>query len=67
METLMKIVAALLMVVVIVLILSVPVWALWNWLIPTLFNGPEVTLLQSAGLTFLARFLFGTGTSNSSK
>ena len=37
-------------------------WAtmlLWNWLIPALFNGPEITYVQAAGLMILGRLLFG--------
>ena len=33
---------------------SLPFWLMWNWLIPTIFGLPEITLLQAFGLwTFL--------------
>jgi len=32
---------------------------LWNWLVPTLFGGPTVTLWQALGLLLLCRILFG--------
>jgi len=32
---------------------------LWNWLIPTLFNGPSVTYWQAFGLLLLGKLLFG--------
>lgn len=32
---------------------------LWNGLIPRLFNGPEITYLQAAGLMILGRLLVG--------
>ena len=32
---------------------------LWNWLVPTLFNGPEIEFVQSLGLLVLAKILFG--------
>lgn len=35
------------------------VMLLWNWLLPTLFGLPEVTLLQGFGLLVLGRLLFG--------
>ena len=31
---------------------------LWNWLVPTLFNGPEIEFVQSLGLLVLAKILF---------
>ena len=35
------------------------VMLLWNWLLPTLFGLPEITLLQGFGLFILGRLLFG--------
>jgi hypothetical protein len=35
------------------------VMLLWNWLLPTLFGWPEITLLQGFGLLALGRILFG--------
>ena len=34
---------------------------LWNWLIPELFEGPQLTFLQAAGLLFLAKIIVGFG------
>jgi len=33
------------------------VMALWNWLIPSLFNGPVLTYWQTAGLFLLSKIL----------
>ncbi|MFN8242330.1 MAG: hypothetical protein U0X39_16465 [Bacteroidales bacterium] len=33
------------------------VQALWNWLIPELFNGPVITFWQTAGLFLLSKIL----------
>jgi len=33
------------------------VQALWNWLIPSLFHGPEITFWQTAGLFLLSKIL----------
>ena len=38
---------------------SVAVWILWNWLMPTLFGLPAVSLWQALGLLVLSRILFG--------
>lgn len=32
---------------------------LWNWLLPTLFGWPQITLWQALGLLALCRILFG--------
>jgi len=31
---------------------------LWNWLVPTLFNGPVITFWQTLGLLVLSKILF---------
>jgi hypothetical protein len=31
---------------------------LWNWLVPTLFNGPIITFWQTLGLLVLSKILF---------
>ncbi len=33
------------------------VQALWNWLIPELFHGPELTFWQTVGIFFLSKIL----------
>ena len=32
---------------------------LWNWLVPTLFNGPVINLWQTFGIVLLSKILFG--------
>jgi hypothetical protein len=32
---------------------------LWNWLIPYLFNGREITFVQALGILLLSKILFG--------
>lgn len=39
--------------VLFVLIGSIPLWLLWNWLMPYLFGLPTISLLQAVGLGFL--------------
>lgn len=34
---------------------------LWNWLVPSLFNGPRLRFVQALGLFFLTRLLLGFG------
>ena len=62
METFIKIIGVALLaifaIVVIALILSVPVWLLWNWVAVTVLGLKEITLLQALGLTLLSSILF---------
>lgn len=46
------------MAVVGYLVLGFVTLLLWNWLVPSLFNGPEITYLQSLGLLALSKILF---------
>lgn len=39
-------------------LLTVPVWLLWNWLMPAVFGVAKVTLLQALGLNLLSSILF---------
>jgi len=48
-------------VAAIVLIKSVVVMVIWNFLIPDLFHGPTLTYVQAIGLSILAKLLVGFG------
>lgn len=39
---------------------SAIVMFLWNWLAPTLFHLPTITIVQALGLLVLSRILFGS-------
>ncbi len=41
------------------ILLSLPIYLLWNWLMP-LFGLPQLTIWQSFGLMLLSNLLFGT-------
>lgn len=62
METLVKIIGvailAVLFICVLALILSIPVWLLWNWVAVAVLGLKEITLLQALGLTLLSSILF---------
>ena len=47
------------MAIVVATIVSLVVMALWNWLAPSLFGWPAISLVQAAGLLILCRILFG--------
>ena len=48
------------MIIVIGLLSIFPIMWLWNWLVPSLFNGPEITFWQTAGLYLLINLLIRT-------
>jgi len=52
--------ASIAFVMLLVLIPAVIFSLLWNWLAPTLFNWPEVTILQAWGIIFLISCLKGS-------
>ena len=39
------------------MIMAFPLMWLWNWLMPDIFNIPEITVLQAWGLSFLSGLL----------
>ena len=40
------------------ILFAVPVWLLWNWIVPGLFGLSKLTLLKAWGLTLLCGLLF---------
>lgn len=40
------------------LILGIPVYFLWNWVVPDIFGLPEIGFWQAVGLSLLCTFLF---------
>ena len=48
----------------IALFVSFPLMLLWNWLMPYLFNFPDIDFLQSLGMYVLSKILFQKGKKN---
>ena len=53
-----KLMQILAIVLIALLLVTVPTWLLWNWLVPPIFGLPEITLLQALGILLLSSFLF---------
>jgi len=53
-----SILVAVLMIVLVALLLGFPLMWLWNWLMPGIFNLPEITFWQALGLNALATIFF---------
>lgn len=47
------------------LLFSLPVMLLWDWLMPTLFKLPEITLFQAWGMLVLCGLLFKNSSASS--
>jgi magnesium-transporting ATPase (P-type) len=45
-------------VLIIVAAVSLIVFLLWNWLMPAIFNLPEINYLQAVGILILSKILF---------
>ena len=54
-------------VMLMMLVLVVPTYLLWNWLCPVIFGLPHITLWQTAGLLVLSGFLVKSHTTSNSK
>ena len=46
------------------LLFAWPIQLLWNWLVPSLFSGPEVTIIEAFGLELLSGLLLGRSSYN---
>jgi len=57
-QTIDTILIAILVVALTAVILGYPLMWLWNWLMPTIFNLPEITFWQALGINALSTILF---------
>ena len=58
METLLKVLGAIALIVVLAIIFSLPTMLLWNWLMPVLFGLARITWVQALGINVLSGILF---------
>lgn len=52
-------------VIIVALLTALPVYLLWNWLMPEIFGLTTLTFIQALGLSMLAACLFKGGGSSS--
>jgi|TARA_R110000803_G_scaffold79128_2_gene144621 hypothetical protein len=45
---------------IIAIVLSLPLWVLWNWLMPYIFGLPTISIFQACGLSTLTNILFSS-------
>ena len=58
METLLKVLGAIALIVVLAIIFSLPTMWLWNWLMPALFGITKISWVQALGINVLSGILF---------
>lgn len=58
METLLKVLGAIALIVVLAIIFSLPTMWLWNWLMPVLFGLTKISWVQALGINVLSGILF---------
>lgn len=51
-------------VTVVAVLMTLPTYYLWNWLMPTIFNLPKLTLWQALGINILSGILFKSSSNN---
>lgn len=52
---------------IVCILLGLPLMLLWNWLMPELFNLPQIGFWQAVGLQLLATLLFKNTNTSSKK
>lgn len=57
----MKSLTYIIIVILIMFLLALPLYLLWNWLMPDLFNLPTISFFQTFGLLILSNLLFKGG------
>lgn len=60
MQLLLTLILVPLLQVFVAVIVSLPTWLLWNWIAVSVFELPEITILQTFGMLLLLGFLFGS-------
>lgn len=54
------VIGTLLFILLFAVISAIPLYFLWNWLMPVIFGLKTITFVQSVGLAYLSRVLFGS-------
>ena len=60
MKILNKIAELVTVIILVTLVISLPVFFLWNWLMPDIFRLSTITFWQSIGISLLSSILFKT-------
>jgi len=63
----MAILAGLGLILALLVISAIPLFFLWNWLMPIIFGVTKITFVQAIGVNVLAHILFGSKGNGKSK
>ena len=63
MDKIAIVIGAAILATVLALITSIPLWLLWNVLMPEIFGLKAITWIQAVGLSFLSSILFKSASS----
>lgn len=66
-ETIGNVIGLLVITALVVLLITLPVMWLWNWLMPELFGFSTLTFWQALGLSTLCSLLFKSTNTSSNK
>ena len=61
METVLKVLGAILLVAIVSILMALPTMWLWNWLMPLIFGLIKINFWQALGINLLAGILFYNG------
>ena len=64
-KTLAKVLGVIALGILIACLLAIPVYFLWNWLMPVIFGLVKITFWQAVGLSVLTSLLFQQNSSSS--
>ena len=59
MEKVVTFILGVIMIFAVVVLLTVPLYFLWNWLMPDIFGLPIINFWQAIGINILSSILFG--------
>lgn len=57
-------VLGILLLILFCCIMAIPTWFLWNWLMPQIFDLPQINLLEAFGILILCKILFKSKSKN---
>ncbi len=58
METFIKVLSAIILIIILAFLFAFPTMWLWNWLMPVIFGITKITIWQACGINALANILF---------
>ncbi len=59
MRKIITVILGAIIIFAVVVLLTVPVYFLWNWLMPDIFGLPIINFWQAMGINILSSILFG--------